>query len=193
MLKVEEMILPNNKRVDFEASAGEIVHIQGSNGIGKSLFFKSLSRLIPSEFKTLRLHDKDSEDFRIENWRRHVFYLPPEIHHDPQMTVSEFIHLPLKFEIYRNHKIDFEDLDLKLDLKTPLHRLSSGERQRLSLYRAIKLNPYILLIDETFSHIDQNEKELLFSKLKLWCGREKMILVISHQDLSGFSSRNYCL
>jgi ABC-type multidrug transport system ATPase subunit len=193
MLKVEEMILPNKKRFHFEASAGEIVHIQGSNGIGKSLFFKCLSRLIPSEFKTLSLHNKESEHFQIELWRRQILYLPPEIHHDPQMTVSEFLLLPLTFEIYKNHKIDFDDLDLKFDLKTPLGRLSSGERQRLSLYRAIKLDPSVLLIDETFSHVDQNEKEHIFSKLKVWCGKEKMILVISHQDLSGFSSRNYCL
>jgi ATP-binding cassette subfamily B protein len=60
------------------------------------------------------------------------------------------------------------------------HRLSGGEKQRLSIARAILKNPPILILDEATSHLDSVSEQLIQAALKpLFAGRTS--LVIAHR------------
>jgi NitT/TauT family transport system ATP-binding protein len=61
------------------------------------------------------------------------------------------------------------------------HELSGGMRQRVGFARALSLSPEIILMDEPFSSVDEQTRELLQEQLlDLWAKTRKTILFITH-------------
>ena len=61
------------------------------------------------------------------------------------------------------------------------HELSGGMRQRVGFARALSLNPDIILMDEPFSSVDEQTRELLQEQLlELWVATKKTFLFITH-------------
>jgi ABC-type bacteriocin/lantibiotic exporter with double-glycine peptidase domain len=61
--------------------------------------------------------------------------------------------------------------------------LSSGQKQSVALLRAISLNPDVLLLDESFAHIDSEKRELFFGLLSQWCKEGKILVLVSHIEV----------
>lgn len=143
---------------------GHIAAIMGSSGCGKSTLFKLIL---------------DIE----KNYSGQITTFPnqPIISYVPQETVL-FEHLsPLQnaryFEKISNYKSKFNnDLfnqvcsilelnDILKNVKTVLE-MSGGQRQRLSLLRALSINPDFLLLDEPCNGLDAEVKETFLHKLR---------------------------
>lgn len=61
------------------------------------------------------------------------------------------------------------------------HELSGGMRQRVGFARALSLNPDIILMDEPFSSVDEQTRELLQEQLlEVWSATKKTVLFITH-------------
>jgi ABC-type nitrate/sulfonate/bicarbonate transport system ATPase subunit len=61
------------------------------------------------------------------------------------------------------------------------HELSGGMRQRVGFARALSLDPQIILMDEPFSSVDEQTRELLQEQLlELWSATGKTIFFITH-------------
>jgi NitT/TauT family transport system ATP-binding protein len=61
------------------------------------------------------------------------------------------------------------------------HDLSGGMRQRVGFARALSLDPQIILMDEPFSSVDEQTRELLQEQLlELWSATGKTIFFITH-------------
>ncbi len=187
MLRVNGLKLLNGKEISFEIKNGEALFLEGANGSGKSLLLKSLARLIPSSWTQVTFRAQDISTFPVELWRSKVLYLPPDVIFDPELTVEEFLEEPFAFSLYKGFKKVFEPrkyLDLAQD---QMQVLSSGQKQSVALLRAISLNPDVLLLDEPFSHMDSQKRELFFGLLSQWCKDGKMLVIVSHieVDLAG--------
>src|SRR3954465_10182739 len=135
--------------VSFDLQDGECVALQGPSGGGKTLLLRSIADLDPNE-GTVKLDGTLREAMPAPAWRKRVTYVAAE----PGWwsdTVQE-------------HFTAWDDaLPMVTRLGLPdscgpwlIQRLSSGERQRLGLVRALMLRSKVLLLDEPTAALDSS-------------------------------------
>jgi len=132
----------------FDLNDGECIALQGPSGVGKTLLLRSIADLDPNE-GTVRLDGKLREEVPAPLWRKQVTYLAAE----PGWWA----------DTVQEHFSGWDEavpLVTRLGLQVscggwPIQRLSTGERQRLGLARALMLRSRVLLLDEPTSALDQ--------------------------------------
>ena len=131
--------------VSFDLKDGECVALQGPSGVGKSLLLRAIADLDPNE-GTVKLDGTLREAVPAPRWRGQVTYVAAE----PGWwadTVREH------FTPWDQAMPLVERLGLPPDCGTwNIPRLSTGEKQRLGLVRALMLHSRVLLLDEPTSY-----------------------------------------
>lgn len=165
--------------LSFEIASGEKVAIVGENGSGKSTLGKIIVSLISSYEGTLSANGTDLKSLDVGTWRDQVAYAPqsPYLFH---ATVQENI-------CFGNPAIDFDTVNEFLGVfginylsdRTVSEQsdLSGGERQKISIIRALVKNADLLVLDEPTNHLDQESIEWLKGYIKQ---TDKTVIVISH-------------
>ncbi len=126
-------------------ASGECVSLRGPSGSGKSLLLRAIADLDPHEGQVL-LDNQLSTQIAAPQWRKQVTLLPVE---------SQWW-----FDEVGAHFADencpwFEPLGFAAEtMHWQVNRLSSGEKQRLSLARALMNQPRVLLLDEPTASLD---------------------------------------
>src|SRR5438093_6049582 len=135
------------KAASFSLSAGEALAVRGPSGPGKTLLLRAVADLDPNE-GLVTLDGRDRSTISGPEWRRLVGYVPAE----PGWwadTVGEH------FGEWTAALALINDLGFPDDVKAwPITRLSTGERLRLALARALMMRPKVLLLDETTAALD---------------------------------------
>jgi phosphate-transporting ATPase len=133
--------------VSFELADGECIALQGPSGVGKSLLLRAIADLDPNE-GSINLDGTPREAMPAPVWRTKVTYVAAEpgwwadtvqehfIAWDKALTLAERLGLPSGCGTW------------------PIRRLSTGEKQRLGIVRALLLNSRVLLLDEPTSALD---------------------------------------
>lgn len=176
------------ERFSLSLEKGECVGLTGPSGRGKSTLAHLLAgHLRPSAGRIIL----DGNDITGRPNRR-VLVVPQENDLFPWMKVERQI----GFAMTEFDKSRVEEL-LKLTRLENRggaypHELSGGMKKRLSLARALAVDPAFLIFDETFSALDFELRQELFADLKnIWRRTGATILVISHdpRDLSEVAER----
>lgn len=155
---------------------GEIVGLMGKSGCGKSTLARILLRLIPCDSGKIFFEESDITNYgfkELKHFRSQVQLISqrPENFFDPIMTLGKSMREPLDiFGIANPEDKMAEMLDLvKLNhslLSRYPHQVSGGEIQRLSIARALLLNPKILILDEPTSMLDISVQAQVLHLLK---------------------------
>lgn len=186
MLQINSMKLPNGKTLNFALSDNEKIVIKGANGSGKSLLLKSIARLTLCTFKTFTFEAQDVKTISPESYRSQVLYLSPFPIFHADMTVEDFFQVPLKFIIYQDHKVQFDYQSWPEKWGIPpesVRKLSTGQRQLISLLRALTLRSRILLLDGPTGNLDTDKMrdiDFLFHQY------QGAIVVVSHSEEFSF-------
>ena len=142
--------------VSFELNEGECIALQGPSGVGKSLLLRAIADLDPSE-GAVKLDGTLREAVPAPLWRKRVTYVAAE----PGWwadTVQEH------FTAWDNVIPLVARLGLAPNCGAwPIQRLSTGEKQRLGLARALMLRSRVLLLDEPTSALDATSTEIVES------------------------------
>jgi putative ABC transport system ATP-binding protein len=121
--------------------------VRGPSGAGKTLLLRAVADLDPNE-GLVTFDGRDRSTIAGHEWRRLVGYVPAE----PGWwadTVGEH------FGDWTAALPFVEDLGFPEETKAwPIARLSTGERLRLALARALTMHPKVLLLDEPTAALD---------------------------------------
>lgn len=173
--------------------------VLGSSGCGKSTLLDLLSfTLYPDTVGSFLLHTPDgqldiaallarkSEDLAFVRGR-YMGYVLQQGGLLPFMTARENIRLPAElFSVEESHDID--ELAATLGIESCLDKrpisLSVGERQRVSIARALFHRPHILIADEPTASIDASNATQLAELLLTVVQRYKVALLVATHDQS---------
>ena len=159
----------NKGPYSFSVARGECVGLRGQSGVGKTQLLRAMADLIPYT-GTIALHGIDTREIPAPNWRKMVGMVPADPHWWFD-SVGE--HFP-KNERLRALLPFFVRLGFSEDvLNWEVSRLSTGERQRLGLVRALAPEPEVLLLDEPSSALDAAHTarlEQLLAELRIKSG-----------------------
>lgn len=133
----------------FEVAAGECVALSGPSGCGKTLLLRALADLDPSE-GAVHLDGTERNEMPAPDWRRQVGWLPAEASWWAETVGEHFIRAGVPPALPKLAALGFEEdvLEWRVD------RLSTGEKQRLALFRLLLNEPKVLLLDEPTASLD---------------------------------------
>ena len=149
---------------------GEVLAVVGPNGAGKSTLLLTLARLLKPERGEIQFNGTQASAESDTDYRRRIGL----VMQDPllfDMTVFENVASGLKFrginkdEIRNKVPLWLERLGVGHLAKRRANQLSGGEAQRVSLARALILEPQLLLLDEPFSALDPPTRSRLLDDL----------------------------
>lgn len=181
------------KQNELNIPRGKTILITGPNGIGKTSFFKALTKMIPYEGNIL-FNKQEIRNLRSRKYLLHVAQIF-------QAADDQFLRITVKDEITLSKKIRnsfFTDeridqalvkLDLKNHLDQVVYSLSGGQKKKLQILLMLMTKHDALLIDEPLSGLDAVSITQVIDLLK---SSQKQLhttyLIISHQinELAAF-------
>lgn len=177
--------------IEFEIDRGGFWGIIGPNGSGKSTLLKVMSKVFPPAKGRVEIEGAALESISMRELARKMAVVGSEAYFAFPFRVMDVVLMgraPFVGRIGSLHPHDHQVAEESLR-KTEswefrdryIHELSSGERQRVLLARALTQEPKILLLDEPTAHLDLHFEIEIFQILKnLNAKGDLTIVAISH-------------
>lgn len=178
--------------ITLSVDAGEVVAVLGANGAGKSTLLRTLAGLQGPRSGAIRLASEDMAGLPAYRRARRGLVLAPEGQQSfPDMTVGENLRLAAQVAAGRAGRGQVEDrIEEVLEdfprlgqrLRQAAGTLSGGERQMLSISRALLTRPRLLMLDEPSHGLAPIIVDQLAETIRLLSRRTAILLV--EQNLS---------
>jgi NitT/TauT family transport system ATP-binding protein len=168
--------------VDLAIGDGEFVSVVGPTGCGKSTLLNVTAGLLKPSSGTVRIHGEP-----LAGVNRRAGYMFQSEALMPWRSALDNVTAGLQFrgEDPQAARRKGEDWLERVGLagfgnRYP-HQLSGGMRKRVSLAQMLILDPQILLMDEPFSALDVQTRQLMENELlELWSADRKSVIFITH-------------
>ena len=170
--------------LSFGVETGSLVAIVGANDSGKSVLLKLLSGYENPNYGQVFVHGLDMEKNRTRLLQK-MNFISPYIELPKKLTIEENLKVYGKMYGVQNLKTKIDELIEKLNLKSIQKRkageLSSGQKNRISLAKALINDPEILLLDEPTASLDPDVGDYVRSMIESFSSsKQKTILIASH-------------
>ena len=174
------------KNINFKINKGSIVGLLGPNGCGKTTTIGMMLGLIKPTSGSVFINGKDIEN---ENNRTKILekvnFISPYVELPKKLTVEENLKVYGKLYGVNNLQNKISDLMKQLNLlefkKRKTGELSSGQKNRVSLAKALINEPEILFLDEPTASLDPDVGDYIRTYLENFASKkDTTILLASH-------------
>ncbi len=172
------------KNINFTINENEILGLLGPNGCGKTTTIAMMLGLLKPTNGRVMIHGKDVEKNRISLLHK-MNFISPYIELPKKLTVKENLIVYGNLYGVKHIKKRIEYLSEKLRLDEFIYKktgeLSSGQKNRVSLAKALINEPSVLLLDEPTASLDPETGDFVRSFIEKISDENKMsILLASH-------------
>ena len=178
----DKKVAVNN--LNFQIQKGEIIGLLGPNGCGKTTTIAMILGLLKPTSGQVIINGKNIEKERIYLLNQ-MNFISPYVELPKKLTVKE--NLEVYARLYGVKKINYkiktlsDQLRLNDFLNKKTGELSSGQKNRISLAKALINDPEILLLDEPTASLDPETGDYIRSFIENYCSNKKIsILLASH-------------
>ncbi len=189
-LNLSEFGRPIFNELSIKVNKGEKVAIVGRSGSGKTTLVKMMLGLLKPETGTVLINGKDIRQYS----RTHLFQTVGAVFQDPWLfsgTLRENVGLGHDLcddRIIKDCLINMggifgqseESVDLDINISDQGKNLSGGQKQSVTLARALAFDPGILLLDEPTSGMDVKTEGFVIEGLKQ-TSKDKTLVVVTHK------------
>lgn len=181
--------VPALKPCSLQFKKGEFCAVIGKSGSGKSTLLRILATLDTPDTGELYIHgekiDYSKSDALAKLRRRKVGFIYQDYNLFPEYTAYENIIMPIHLDDRDEDQEKILTLMEQLDIsdckdKFP-HEMSGGEQQRISIARALAVEPAVVLADEPTGNLDAENADKIASLLRQASEiYEQTIIMVTH-------------
>lgn len=193
-------IVPGIVGVNLEFHKGEFVVITGESGSGKSTLLNIISALAPYHDGEMYINGEETSAYSEEDWedyrREHIGFIFQDYNLIKSYTVLENVISAVllrgigKAEAKEQAKKYIEQVGLGNLLHRKASKLSSGQKQRLAIARALAKDTDIIVADEPTGNLDsENGKQIV--EILAGLSKEKLVIMVSHnvEEAAAYATR----
>jgi heme exporter protein A len=173
------------KGVSLRVSPGELLHVAGPNGTGKTTLLRVITGLLHPEQGAVTWCSRSIKRFRSE-YQAQLTYLSHEPALKGDLTALE----NLRFAVGLKRRV--APAELRDALKEtgvahcadlPARVLSAGQRRRVAMARVLAMRASLWLLDEPFTNLDAQGGELVSELLRSHVLQGGLAVVVAHHEL----------
>ena len=178
------------KGISFNIKEDEILGLLGPNGSGKTTTIGMLLGLLKPTSGEIFINGKKLEGNRIEILEQ-INFISPYIELPKKLTVKQ--NLTVYGKLYKinniNERIEFLSEKLRLEglLNSITGELSSGQKNRVSLAKALINEPKVLLLDEPTASLDPEVGDFVRSFLEDYKKEKKISILLPSHNMNEVS------
>jgi heme exporter protein A len=172
--------------VSLDVHPGELMHVSGPNGTGKTTLLRVVSGLLRPEKGSIAWQGRSIAAAAAEYQSARAY-----ASHEPALKSDLTALENLRFTVGLKRRVTVAELRSSLErtgvancADLPARVLSAGQRRRVAMARVLAFRADLWLLDEPYTNLDGSGSSLLSALLAEHVGQGGVALVVAHHDLN---------
>ena len=180
--------------INLEIPHQSLLALIGPNGGGKTTLLRVMSKALRPQRGTVMVDGQPLLNFSARKLAQKLAVISSEQHFEFPFSVADVVAMGRFPHLNRLERMSDRDWEIVneamertcvLDFRNrSISQLSSGEKQRVLIARAIAQQPSILMLDEPNAHLDINHQIAIFNLLRTLNRQHQMTVIVVLHDLS---------
>ena len=172
------------RALDFALGSGDLLLLEGRNGSGKTSLLRAIAGLVELESGEILWNGTDVRAGR-QAFHASLVWMAHRVGFKADLTLVENLRFESRLREQGDRDLDdvLERLDIRRLRRLPMRALSAGQQRRVALARMLLSRAPLWLMDEPFTNLDREGRELVTSLVNEHLGRGGLCVMAAHQDV----------